>query len=71
VNRINPQKLLQSKWTAVNPLNREKHFVVTDVRYTESGDVESCVLEAVLTRRSEAILWELLKSDKKWTRGWK
>lgn len=71
MNRINPQKLLQSKWTAVNPLNREKHFLVTDVRYSESGGVESCVLEAVLTRRSVAILWAFLKSDKKWTPGWK
>jgi hypothetical protein len=27
-NRLSPKKLLLSKWTAVQPLNREKHFVV-------------------------------------------
>lgn len=29
MNPINPQKLLGSKWTAVHPRDREKHFIVT------------------------------------------
>jgi tryptophan-rich hypothetical protein len=27
--QINPAKLLLSKWTAVKPVNKEKHFLVT------------------------------------------
>ncbi|NLZ79547.1 MAG: TIGR02450 family Trp-rich protein, partial [Gammaproteobacteria bacterium] len=29
MHRINPKKLLHSKWTAVSPVNKEKHFMVT------------------------------------------
>jgi hypothetical protein len=28
---LNPQKLRLSKWTAVNPQEKEKHFLVTKV----------------------------------------
>ena len=31
MNRVSPKKLLHSKWTAVEPRNREKHFLVTRV----------------------------------------
>lgn len=30
-NQINPKKLRLSKWTAVNPQEKEKHFLVTKV----------------------------------------
>ncbi|PAM39480.1 hypothetical protein CEJ63_25450, partial [Acinetobacter baumannii] len=28
MNRVNPAKLLLSKWTAASPRNKEKHFLV-------------------------------------------
>jgi len=31
VNRLNPRKLLLSKWTAALPQNREKHFLVSEL----------------------------------------
>ena len=31
MNPIHPKKLLLTKWTAVVPRNREKHFVVSKV----------------------------------------
>ena len=31
MNQINPTKLLRSKWTAVTPVKREKHFMVVEV----------------------------------------
>ena len=31
MNALNPKKLLNSKWTSVNPVNKEKHFLVTEV----------------------------------------
>jgi tryptophan-rich hypothetical protein len=70
VNRIDPKKLPGSKWTAVEPKNKEKHFVVSDVQYDERGLVESCEIEAVLTHRVTAIDWEDLKSSNKWLYGW-
>ena len=30
MNPLNPKKLLNSKWTAVKPRNKEKHFLVTE-----------------------------------------
>ncbi|WP_198927950.1 TIGR02450 family Trp-rich protein, partial [Vibrio crassostreae] len=38
MNRINPKKLLRSKWTAVSPVKKEKHFMVTEVEF-EEGEV--------------------------------
>jgi len=70
MNRIDPKKLLGSKWTAVAPTNKEKHFIVSDVQYDERGFVESCEIEAVLTHRATAIDWEDLKARSKWLHGW-
>ena len=41
MNRINPAKLLHSKWTAVSPVKREKHFMVVEVERDEEGVVLS------------------------------
>lgn len=71
VNDINPKKLLNSKWTAVNPVNKEKHFLVTELELDEEGDVVHCLLEAVISNRSESIEWAALKNDGTWLQGWK
>jgi tryptophan-rich hypothetical protein len=71
VNKINPHKLLNSKWTAVNPDKKEKHFLVTELEYDEEGEVVLCVIEAVISNRSEAIEWQELKNNSKWLQGWK
>ena len=39
MNRINPRKLLLSKWTAAQPKHREKHFLVTQLFCDEEGTV--------------------------------
>ena len=52
MNRINPSKLLLSKWTAAHPQNREKHFLVTELFRDEEGTVLDVELQAVLTKRS-------------------
>lgn len=71
MNKINPTKLLNSKWTAVKPVNREKHFLVSEVEFDEEGIVMSCQLEAVLSRNVYSIDWTELKNDQKWIQGWK
>ena len=71
MNKINPKKLLNSKWTSVNPTNKEKHFIVSDIEFDEDGLVVSCSLEAVMSKRSFPVDWHDLKDDKNWIQGWK
>jgi tryptophan-rich hypothetical protein len=71
VNRINPQKLLLSKWTAAQPQDREKHFLVTELFRDEEGRVLEIELQAVLTKRAERLDWQILKYDDHWLLGWK
>jgi len=71
MNKINPGKLLNSKWTAVNPVRKETHFLVTELEYDEEGVVVRCLIEAVISNRSEAIEWQELTNDSKWLQGWK
>ena len=71
MNKINPKKLLDSKWTAVRPCNKEKHFMVTEIEFDEEGVVVSCSIEAVMSKRSIPINWHDLKDDTHWLHGWK
>ncbi|QXH72187.1 TIGR02450 family Trp-rich protein [Pseudomonas atacamensis] len=71
MNRINPRKLLLSKWTAAHPQNREKQFLVTELIRDEEGTVLEVELQAVLTQRSERLDWQVLKDSKLWLLGWK
>jgi len=70
VNRLNPNKLLLSKWTAARPLNREKHFLVTELLRDEEGTVRQVELQAVLTRRTERFAWQTLQDSATWRTGW-
>ncbi|MBV4488776.1 TIGR02450 family Trp-rich protein [Pseudomonas sp. SWRI153] len=71
MNRINPRKLLLSKWTAAQPQNREKHFLVTELIRDEEGTVLEVELQAVLTQRTERLDWQVLKNNEHWLLGWK
>ncbi len=71
MNRINPRKLLLSKWTAAQPQNREKHFLVTELFRDEEGTVLAVELQAVLTQRAERLDWQTLQNNAEWLQGWK
>lgn len=71
MNPINPKKLLNSKWTAVIPTNKEKHFMITEIEFDEEGLVIACAIEAVMTKRLIAIDWRDLKDSEQWLQGWK
>lgn len=71
MNQINPAKLHLSKWTAVKPLNREKHFLVSEIEFDEDGTVLVCKLESVLSNKEYSIDWVELKDQEKWLQGWK
>ena len=71
MNTINPRKLLNSKWTAVNPTKKEKHFLVTEVEFNEEGELVLCLIEAVISSRAASIQWYELEDTNKWLHGWK
>lgn len=71
MNNINPKKLLNSKWTAVNPSRKEKHFLVSEIEFDEEGVVVSCSIEAVISKRFILIDWRDLKDESSWAHGWK
>jgi tryptophan-rich hypothetical protein len=71
MNKISPKKLLNSKWTAVVPLDKAKHFIIIEVEYDEDGAVISCLIEAIMSKRSIQIQWRDLKNTLKWVQGWK
>jgi len=71
MHRINPSKLYLSKWTAVQPHDREKHFLVTELYRDEAGTLLAIELQAVLTGRSRRCDWRELKDDGRWRMGWK
>lgn len=70
-NRINPKKLLNSKWTATHPTNKEKHFIITEMEFDEEGNVIRCLIEAVMSKRAQSIDWRSLKDQNQWLMGWK
>jgi tryptophan-rich hypothetical protein len=69
-HNINPAKLLTSKWTAVQPINKEKHFLVTRVIRDDKNVITSCIVEAVLTRKDYEMDWRALKNKARWQAGW-
>jgi tryptophan-rich hypothetical protein len=71
MNKINPKKLLHSKWTAMVPTNQEKHFEVSEITFDEGGMVVSCWIEAVMSKNSISINWHDLKDHSHWVHGWK
>jgi tryptophan-rich hypothetical protein len=66
-----PKKLLNSKWTAVTPTNKEKHFLITAVEFDEDSNLTECIIEAIMSKREIAIDWRELKNQDKWLQGWK
>ncbi|KKM98074.1 hypothetical protein LCGC14_1161680 [marine sediment metagenome] len=45
--------------------------MVTDVEFDEDELIVSCIIEAVITKRSNSIDWHELKNDSHWIHGWK
>ena len=71
-HRLSPKKLLLSKWTAVTPLNKEKHFVVTRVvaPYPSTMTIGQVELQAVHSGRSMTVGWCELTDSSRWHQGW-
>jgi len=72
MNPLNPKKLHLTKWTAVTPVAKQKHFLVSRVIEPElpTDPIESVEIEAVLSKATQIILWRDLKDDSVWRQGW-
>jgi tryptophan-rich hypothetical protein len=72
MNPLNPKKLLLSKWTAVKPLNKQKHFLVNRVIQPElpTDPIELVEIEAVFSKATQTIKWRDLQNDEVWRQGW-
>ena len=72
MNPLNPKKLLLSKWTAVTPVAKQKHFLVSRVIKPElpTDLVELVEIESVFSRASEVIPWRDLQDAEVWRQGW-
>ena len=72
MNPLNPKKLLLTKWTAVQPVRKDKHFLVTKVVEPDTpGEATQWVdIEAVFSRSMHRVAWRDLQNDAIWKQGW-
>jgi len=72
MNPLNPKKLLLTKWTAVTPIAKQKHFLVSRVIQLEqpADPIESVETEAVFSKATQVIAWRALQDDSVWRQGW-
>jgi tryptophan-rich hypothetical protein len=73
MNPLSPKKLLLTKWTAVKPVAKQKHFLVSKVILPEPPNekIEWVEIEAVLTKKVSQIDWRDLTDSNLWIQGWK
>ena len=72
MNPLNPKKLLLTKWTAVKPIAKQKHFLVSRVIQPDlpTDPVVSVEIEAVFSKATLVISWRELQDDSVWRQGW-
>ena len=72
MNPLNPKKLLLTKWTAVKPIAKQKHFLVSRVIQPEfeTDPVELVEIESVFSKATQIIQWRELQNDEVWRQGW-
>ena len=70
---LNPKKLLLSKWTAVKPVAKQKHFLVSKIIVPEMPDqpIEFVEIEAIYNKKTRQIAWRELADTDMWIQGWK
>jgi len=72
MNPLNPKKLLLTKWTAIKPVAKQKHFLVSRVIQPElpTDPIVSVEIEAVFSKDVQVIDWRELQNDEVWRQGW-
>ena len=72
MNPLNPKKLLLTKWTAVTPIAKQKHFLVSRVIQPEqpTDPIQDVEIESVFSKGTQIIAWRELQNDSVWRQGW-
>jgi tryptophan-rich hypothetical protein len=72
LNTLSPKKLLLTKWTAVTPRGKERHFLVVNLVQPEppGSPVVSIEIEAVHSNKIRVMPWRELTDTSRWVRGW-
>jgi len=72
MNPLNPKKLLLTKGTAVKPMAKQKHFLVSRVIQPElpADPIVSVEIESVFSKATQVIAWRELQDDSVWRQGW-
>lgn len=72
INLLNPKKLLLTKWTAVQVLEKQKHFLVSKV--LQPDDPQAAIvdieIESVFSKQTRIIAWRDLQDSARWKQGW-
>lgn len=70
--KLNPKKLLLSKWTAVQVVAKQKHFLVSRVVQPEDFNlpITQIEIEAVYSGEKRIIFWRELQDSSRWKQGW-
>ena len=72
MNPLNPKKLLLTKWTAVTPLAKQKHFLVSRVITPDlpTDPIELVEIGSVFSKATQLIAWRDLQNAEVWRQGW-
>ena len=72
MNPLSPKKLLLSKWTAIKPVDKQKHFLVSRVIQPALPDdpIELVEIQSVFSNAKQIIAWRELQNDSVWRQGW-
>ena len=72
MNPLSSKKLLLTKWTAVKPIAKQKHFLVSKVILPEPPNekIEFVEIEAVYSKKTTVIAWRDLTNNQVWLQGW-
>ena len=72
MNPLNPKKVLLTKWTAIKPVAKQKHFLVSRVIQPDdpADPIEQVEIEAVFSKATQVIIWRELRDDSVWRQGW-
>jgi tryptophan-rich hypothetical protein len=72
MNPLNPKKLHLTKWTAVQPVVKQKHFLVSRVIQPAlpTDPIELVEIESVFSHATQIIPWRDLQDDSVWRQGW-
>ncbi|MFZ6817422.1 TIGR02450 family Trp-rich protein [Undibacterium sp. Ji22W] len=70
--KLNPKKLLLSKWTAVQVVAKQKHYLVSRVVQPEDFNlpITQIEIEAVYSGEKRIIFWRELQDSSRWKQGW-